>query len=282
MVDRTLSTYCIIGDPIDHSLSPALHNASFKTLNLKCTYIAFRVAKGDLYSAICSLRSVNISGFNVTIPHKVEILKYVDVKDNTAESASAVNTVKNENGKLLAYNTDIKGFITPLRNRNVKFDGMNILLLGAGGAARAIVTALAEEKGISKIYIFSRNQVKMKELVIIANQKGLQCVTIEQNEIPNFSISSNLIINATPIGTAEEASPISYKYIPKASIVYDIIYNPINTGLILSAKRANAEIVYGYEMLLEQAAESFKIWTGVRPPITPMKKILFGGFGEPA
>jgi shikimate dehydrogenase len=280
-VEQKISTYCIIGDPIEHSLSPALHNASFGKLNINSTYIAFRVAKDDLFSAICSLRSVNISGFNVTIPHKVEILKYVDIKDNTVESATAVNTVKNENGKFLAYNTDIKGFITPLRNRNVKFNGMSVLLLGAGGAARAIVTALAEEKSISKIYIYSRNEVKLKELVKIANYKGLNCVTLKQNEIPDFSISSDLIINATPIGMTGELSPISYKHIQKSSIVYDIVYSPMNTGLISNAKRANAKIVYGYEMLLEQAAESFRIWTGIRPPMSPMKKVLFGGFGEP-
>lgn len=278
---RGLNTYCIIGDPIDHSLSPALHNAAFNCLQLKSTYIAFRVPRDELASAIASLKSVNISGFNVTMPHKVEVLDFVDKKDVSVEKATAVNTVKNYEGKLAAFNTDIVGFITPLHKRKVDFNGMTVMLLGAGGAARAIIAALGEEKGISKIYVSSRNKVKLNELVDAGKDIGLECISAGANTLDVLSASSDLIINATPTGMSGEPSPISYKNIPKGCIVYDIVYNPIHTPLLSSAKKANAQVVYGYEMLLEQAAESFRIWTGKNPPMEVMKKVLFGGFGEP-
>lgn len=281
MVKKTYNTYCIIGDPINHSLSPALHNAAFNSLGLDHSYIAFRVPKDELADAIISLRSINIAGFNVTMPHKAEIIKFLDTLDSTVERARAVNTVYNNNGKFEAFNTDIIGFITPLHNRNVNFNGMTVLLLGAGGTAQAVVAALAEEKGISKIYISSRNKVKRENLAEVATRIGLECVTLGETEIHEFSPLSDMIINATPVGMGGEASPVSSKHISKDSIVYDIVYRPLNTHLISNAKKANAQVVYGYEMLLEQAVAAFKIWTGISPPVEAMKKALFGGFGEP-
>jgi shikimate dehydrogenase len=281
MVKKTYNTYCIIGDPINHSLSPAMHNAAFNSLGLDHSYIAFRVPKDELANAVISLRSINIAGFNVTMPHKAEIIKFLDTLDPTVEKARAVNTVYNNNGKFEAFNTDIIGFITPLHNRNVNFNGMTVLLLGAGGTAHAVVAALAEEKGISKIYISSRNKVKRENLAEVATRIGLECVTLGENEIHEFSPSSDMIINATPVGMGGEASPVSSKHISKDSIVYDIVYRPLNTHLISNAKKANAQVVYGYEMLIEQAVAAFKIWTGISPPIEAMKKALFGGFGEP-
>ena len=283
MVKKTYNTYCIIGDPINHSLSPAMHNAAFNSLGLGLdhSYIAFRVPKDELANAVISLRSINIAGFNVTMPHKAEIIKFLDTLDPTVEKARAVNTVYNNNGKFEAFNTDIVGFVTPLHNRNVNFNGMTVLLLGAGGTAQAVVAALAEEKGISKIYISSRNNVKLENLAEVATKTGLECVTLGENEIQTFSPLSDMIINATPVGMGGEASPVSSKHISKDSIVYDIVYRPLNTDLILNAKKANAQIIYGYEMLLEQAIAAFKIWTGITPPVEAMKKALFGGFGEP-
>jgi shikimate dehydrogenase len=279
---RGFNTYCIIGDPIEHSLSPALHNAAFTSLHLNSTYIAYKVARDELGSAIASLKSVNISGFNVTMPHKVEILNFIDKKDASVEKAGAVNTVKNYDGELVAFNTDIVGFINPLHKRKVDFNGMVVLLLGAGGAARAILAALGEVKGISKIYVSSRNEIKLNQLIKAGKDIGPECISAKTSKINSLSESSDLIINATPVGMNQEPSPISYRNISEKCIIYDIVYNPIITPLISNAKRANAIVIYGYEMLLEQAAESFKIWTGMIPPMETMKKVLFGGFGEPS
>lgn len=278
-----IKTYCIIGDPVQYSLSPAMQNAAFNSIGLKCTYIAFRVPKGELEESISSLRSANIAGFNVTIPHKVEVINHVDEVDTTAKKAKAANTVKNVEGIFKAYNTDVYGFIEPLHKRNVSFSGMTILLVGAGGAARAVIAALSEENGIAKVIIANRSPRKALEIARIGASLGLECETTDFHSIQQASARSNLIVNTTPIGTKTngEDSIIDYEHITKDSIVYDIVYKPVTTNLLENAKYAQAQIVYGYEMLLEQGAKAFEIWTGMTAPRDAMKRALFGSFGEP-
>lgn len=278
-----IKTYCIIGDPVQYSLSPAMQNAAFNSIGLKCTYIAFRVPQGELEESISSLRSANIAGFNVTIPHKVEVINHVDEVDTTAKKAKAANTVKNIEGIFKAYNTDIYGFIEPLHKRNVSFSGMTILLVGAGGAARAVIAALSEENGIAKVIIANRSPRKALEIARIGASLGLECETTDFHSIQQASARSNLIVNTTPIGTKTngEDSIIDYEHITKDSIVYDIVYKPVTTNLLENAKYAQAQIVYGYEMLLEQGAKAFEIWTGMTAPRDAMKRALFGSFGEP-
>lgn len=275
-------TYCIIGDPIDHSLSPAIHNAAFSSLGLNCSYISFRVQEGQLKNSLDSLRAINIGGFNVTMPHKVRVLEYVDQYDKTVELVGAANTVKNEDGKFCAYNTDVLGFIKPLRQRGIDFNGFEVTILGAGGAARAVAVALAGERGIANINIVNRNTDRSKELANLLKKLGLKASIVSSDNIQNIASKSNLIINTTPLGMKDEQSLIKSSSIRKDAIVYDIVYKPINTNLLESARTAGAKVVYGYEMLLEQAIASFKIWFQRDPPIEPMKKVLFGKFGEPA
>ena len=275
-------TYCIIGDPVDHSLSPAIHNAAFSSLGLNCSYISFRVQEGQLKNSLDSLRAINIGGFNVTMPHKVRVLEYVDQYDKTVELVGAANTVKNEDGKFCAYNTDVLGFIKPLRQRGIDFSGFEVTILGAGGAARAVAVALASERGIANINIFNRNTNRSKELANLLKKLGLKASIVSSDNIQNIASKSNLIINTTPLGMKDEQSLIKSSSIRKDAIVYDIVYKPINTNLLESARTAGAKVVYGYEMLLEQAIASFKIWFQRDPPIEPMKKVLFGKFGEPA
>jgi shikimate dehydrogenase len=276
-----VKTYCIIGDPVYHSLSPSMHNAAFNSLGLNCTYIAFRVPKGQLEESINALRAVRISGFNVTIPHKVDILKYIDHLDSSAIKATAVNTVHNVNGILKGYNTDIFGFIEPLRKRNINFNGMDILLLGAGGSAYAVIAALSEEKGINKIIISNRTQEKASKLAKKGKDLGLECQVIEMENIKHIAVKSHLIINTTPIGMNDEQSLIDYEHISKNTIVYDLVYKPVTTNLLENAKYAEAEVVYGYEMLLEQGARAFEIWTNLQAPRQIMKKSLVGDIGGP-
>jgi shikimate dehydrogenase len=278
----SIRTYCIIGDPIHHSLSPGMQNAAFAALGLNCTYIAFRVPPSELKESIESLRSINIAGFNVTVPHKVDVMKHLDELDVTAKKAGAVNTVNNIEGIFRGYNTDIHGFIEPLRQRKMDFRGMNVLLLGAGGAARAVVAGLAEESGsISKVVISNRDVERAKELAKIGSGLGLRCERISLDRAQSVSPDSDLIINATTIGMNNEPSLIDYDHIKKGSIVYDIVYRPVTTSLIENAKYAEANVVYGYEMLVEQGAKAFEIWTGIHAPRDVMKKNLLGMFGEP-
>ena len=275
-------TYCIIGDPIHHSLSPAMQNAAFAAKGLNCTYIAFRVPEGELKESIESLRSINIAGFNVTAPHKIRVMRYLDELEGTAKKAAAVNTVNNIEGVFRGYNTDVYGFIEPLRRRQVDFRGMHVLLLGSGGAARAVVIALAEEEnGIAKLVIANRNTQRANELASLGSGLGMKCEVVPLDRAQDSSPSCDLIVNATTLGMNNESSVIDYQHIQKGSIVYDTVYRPMVTDLIENAKYAQASVVYGYEMLIEQGAKAFEIWTGLSAPRDAMKKNLLGIFGEP-
>ena len=170
------STYAVIGDPIDHSLSPNIHNAAFRSLNLDCTYIAYRIPKGELSAGIEALKTIKIAGFNVTIPHKIEMIKYLDVLDENCNLIGAVNTVSNDNGVLKGYNTDMIGFLDPIKKRNLTIKDSQVILLGAGGAARAIITAMVKEKA-GKITIVNRTMENANKLAEFA--KKLEAMQIQ-------------------------------------------------------------------------------------------------------
>jgi shikimate dehydrogenase len=258
-----------------------MQNAAFSALGLNCTYIAFKVTAQELEQSVESLRSIKVAGFNVTIPHKVQVMKFLDELDHSAEKAAAVNTVNNIEGILKGYNTDIHGFIEPLRRRKVDFQGMHVLLLGAGGAARAIVAALSEQIGIAKVIIANRDPNRAKELAEIGSELGLDCGTVSLDQASRISPDSDLIVNSTSMGMKNEPSIIDHANIKKGSIIYDIVYRPITTDLIENAKYAQAVVVHGYEMLIEQGARAFELWTGIPAPRDVMKKSLLGVFGEP-
>ena len=270
------STYAVIGDPIDHSLSPNIHNAAFRHLELDHTYIAYKIPVGELSAGIDALKAVKIAGFNVTIPHKIEMMKFLDEMDTTCKVIGAVNTVLNENGKLKGYNTDMIGFLDPIKKKNFTIKNSQVLLLGAGGAARAIITAMIKEKA-SKISIVNRTQENANKLADFAKKIGGNVDTISIHEANKLITDYKFIINSTSIGMRNEPSPISTENISKDSIVYDIVYQPINTDLIKKSKENGATIIYGYEMLLSQAACSFEIWHKMEAPYDVMKKTLLGG-----
>ncbi|GIU71886.1 MAG: shikimate dehydrogenase [Candidatus Nitrosocaldaceae archaeon] len=276
-----MKTYCVIGDPIDHSLSPAMHNAAFRILNLDCIYIAMRVRVGELDAAIKSIKATRIAGFNVTMPHKVAIMQYLDKLDKSSILANAVNTVDIKDDTMIGYNTDIHGFIKPIKDRNISLKDKDVLLLGAGGAARAIIVALADEK-INRLIIANRSIDKARRLIddlksSIDVKFDIKFIGLE--EAKDYSYDSYLIVNATPLGMKYEPSIIPSENINPDSIVYDIVYRPMNTPLIEEAMSANAKIIYGYEMLLEQGAKAFEIWLGIEAPRDVMKMALLGGFG---
>lgn len=273
--------YCIIGDPVSHSLSPAMHNAAFRSLSLDNVYIAYKVASSELESAIESLRSVRMSGFNVTIPHKTAVLQYLDEVDYLSRKAGAVNTVVGNDGKFKGYNTDIQGFLQPLVNRRTDFKGLSVLLFGAGGSARAVVTSLSSVNGISKLVIASRNSGRSLELSRLAELSGLPCSASMIEEAKAMAKHFDLIVNATPVGLQSNESILDREDIESNSIVYDLVYRPVMTKLLENARNKGARVIYGYEMLIEQGAQAFEIWTGLKAPIPAMKKALFGIFQEP-
>ncbi len=270
-------TFAVIGDPIDHSMSPNIHNAAFRSLGLDCTYIAYRIPKGDLKAGIESLKQIKISGFNVTIPHKIEMMGFLDDTSKECKTIGATNTVSNENGKLVGYNTDMDGFLEPIKKKDIKISGQNVLLLGAGGAARAIIAGFAKENA-AKIVIANRTKQKAEELAKFASGLGVESEPVTLAEAESSAPKSKFLVNATPIGLKGEISQISAKAINQDHVVYDIVYMPMNTDFVLQAKKGGATIIYGYEMLLGQACIAFEIWHKLRAPYDAMKKVLLGGF----
>ncbi|MDE1763499.1 MAG: shikimate dehydrogenase [Thaumarchaeota archaeon] len=270
-------TFAVIGDPIDHSLSPALHNASFGFLRLDCTYIAYRIPKGELDASIADLKKIGIAGFNVTIPHKVDMMRLLDEADYECKTVGATNTVVNTDGRLKGYNTDVEGFLDPIRKKNIDCRDSDVLVIGSGGAARAIVAGFAKEKA-RKITITNRTQENAENIVKFARQIGTESEYVDLARAGDIASSFKLIVNATSVGLKGMGLPISTKNITKNSIVYDIVYMPVETPLIQQAKEQGATIIYGWEMLLAQAMKSFEIWIGRPAPYEAMKLTLLGRF----
>lgn len=276
-----MRTYCLIGDPVSHSLSPAMHNAAFKSLSMDDVYIAYKVSSHELESSVESLRSVKISGFNVTIPHKIAVLQYLDEVDLLSRKAGAVNTVASIDGRFKGFNTDIQGFLQPLLNRGIDFRGLSVLLFGAGGSARAVVASLSSVTGISKLVVANRTYNKSSELSKQAELQGLTSSVSMIEEAKVMAKRFDLIVNATSVGLQSNESILDSEDIDGSSTVYDLVYRPVMTKLLENAREKGARIIYGYEMLLEQGAQAFEIWTGLKAPIPAMKKALFGVFQEP-
>ena len=270
-------TFAVVGDPIDQSLSPNIHNSAFRKLDLDCTYIAYRIPKNELSYGLDALKKIKISGFNVTIPHKIDIMKFLDHTDDDSKLIGASNTVTNQNDVLTGYNTDMQGFLDPIIQRELNIKNSNVLVYGAGGAARAIIVAFAKQNA-KKITIVNRTLEKGKELGELGKKLGLNSEITTFEDFNDNKNKYDFIINSTPIGMKNENFPISEDLIDENSVVYDIVYKPINTDLIKKAKNVNAMIIYGYEMLLGQAAKSFEIWMDKKAPYDAMKKAIIGGF----
>ncbi len=270
-------TFAVIGDPINHSLSPNIHSAAFRELNLDCSYIAYRIPKGELEEGIEGLKKIKIAGFNVTIPHKVEMMKYLEKIDESCSVIGAVNTVTNTDGILKGYNTDMDGFLDPFKKKNLNIVDTNVLLLGAGGAARAIVAGFAKEKA-KNITIANRTLENAKNLSEFSEKLGLSANAITLEDVKDSAKEYDIIVNATSIGLKNESSPISLDGINEKTIVYDIVYMPMHTDFLKKAKEKNAVVIFGYEMLLGQAVRAFEIWHGMEAPYNAMKKALLGGF----
>jgi len=270
-------TYAVIGDPIDHSLSPNLHNAAFRALEIDATYIAYRIPKGELKEGTEALKTIQVAGFNVTIPHKIDMMEFLDTASEDCKTIGATNTVTNENGKLTGFNTDMDGFLDPLKKRNINCKDANVLLIGAGGAARAIVAAFAKEKART-IVIANRTKENADKLVTFASKLGLDSKNVDLTSAGDSASQFDIIVNASSVGLKNENSPISTKNINKDSVVYDIVYRPMKTQLLDQSKTLGATVIYGYEMLLGQAMRSYEIWMKRKAPFEVMKKALLGGF----
>tara|TARA_B100000686_G_scaffold37057_1_gene38533 strand:+ start:1198 stop:2019 length:822 start_codon:yes stop_codon:yes gene_type:complete len=272
-----LKTFAVIGDPIDHSLSPTIHNAAYRELEMECTYIGYRIPKGELATGIESLKKIKIAGFNVTIPHKIEMMKYLDNLDGTCEKIGAVNTVLNDDGILRGFNTDMDGFLEPIKSKEISIKDSRILLLGAGGASRAIVAGFQKE-GAGEIIIANRTKENGEKLAEFSKKIGLHSRSINMEEMNVLDSNFDFIVNASSLGLNGEKNKVPDSLMDEQTTVYDIVYKPIKTDLINVAKEKKSRIIFGYEMLLGQAIRSFEIWLDRKAPYEAMKRSILGGF----
>lgn len=265
----------LIGHPVEHSFSPPMHNAAFEALGIDYAYVAFDVNPNDLKSSIEGAKSLNIKGFNVTIPHKIEVMNYLAELDEVASLIGAVNTIDFKNMK--GYNTDGIGAIKAIEEVSSVKD-KNILVAGAGGASRAISFYLAKY-GAESITILNRNDDRAQKLAWDVSDSNLiaDVKSDSISKINNYLNDADILVDTTPLGMDPH---VDDEPIAKAGnmhedlVVFDAVYNPNETVLLKEAIKAGAKPVYGIKMLLYQGAESFKIWTGIDAPIDVMEKAL--------
>jgi shikimate dehydrogenase len=267
----------IIGDPIEHTMSPAMHNAAFKALGLDYVYVPFKVQGMELRKAIEGIRGLNLRGVNVTIPHKVAVMKLLDKIDPLAEKIGAVNTIVNDGGILAGFNTDAIGFLQTLHDRSLEVGDKNVVLLGAGGAARAIGNILTRER--ARLTILNRKQglTRAEELahrLSLSYKADVKTAELTNSNLKKALNNADLLINATSLGMSPEndRTPVPADLLNANLMVFDIIYNPFPTRLLREAKAAGAKTIDGLEMLVWQGAAAFEIWTAIKPPSDVMRQ----------
>jgi shikimate dehydrogenase len=280
MVKNVQKLFGVIGDPIGHSMSPAIHNDAFSHQNIQASYHAFHVKEQHLEDAVKGFKAIGISGFNVTVPHKTAIIPFLDEMDELAEAIGAVNTVKNENGKLIGYNTDGPGYVAALKEEmNSPLRDKKTLIIGAGGAARGIYYSLVYE-GVSHIDICNRTIEKAEKLIHDCPYKATSAAFSMHAAAEKLS-QYDLIIQTTSIGMSPNtnASPLTLENVNKEAFVSDIIYNPLKTAFLQEAETRGTQIQNGIGMFVYQGALAFQIWTGVFPDTKRMKKIVLEKLG---
>ncbi len=258
----------IIGDPVEHSLSPQMHNAAYEALGIndEFVFIASRVHLKDIGKAVEAVKTLNIRGLTCTIPHKTLVMQYLDEIDPTARKIGAVNTIVNDNGVLKGYNTDWLGVVNPLK-KITSLKNKTVALLGAGGAARAVLFGMKQQE--ANVTIFNRTIEKAEELA-----KEFDCNVFSLEEIEKIK-NMDIIFNATSVGLNDiHASPVPKEVLNKHHIVFDAVYSPYETQLLREAKEKGATIIYGLEMLLYQGLAQFELYTGQKAPEEVMRKVL--------
>lgn len=276
----TTKMVILLGNPLGHSLSPAMHNHVFEKLGMDYCYIPVEVNEENLEKVFFGLTRMNVAGFNVTIPHKIRIMQYLDELDPLAATIGAVNTICVKDGKTKGYNTDGEGFIRSLKEETqISPEGKRFFLVGCGGAARAIAMTLALQ-GADKIVICNRTLDKAQALAFEINEKIRDCAEVAGQTAASQAdllSSCDVLINSTNLGMhpKEDVMPIDESLLMPHLIVADIVYNPLTTRLLKSAKAKGCAIVPGPGMLIYQGAAAFTLWTGVEPIISEMSDAVY-------
>jgi shikimate dehydrogenase len=272
----------VIGNPVEHSLSPAIHNAAFQKLGLNFVYLAFRVdAIGD---AIKGLRALGgFRGASVTIPHKVSVVPFLDDIDSTARQIGAVNTILSVDGKLTGYNTDATGALRALRQGGAPLKNETVVILGSGGAARAIAFGLAAESGIGCLNLLGIEEKERMALAADLQTKTTMNVVdayLDEAALQAMLPQARVLIHCTPIGMAPKIgkSCVPATLLHRGLTVMDIVYNPRDTQLLMDARTAGCRTIRGLEMFLHQAAAQFELWTNKPAPTDVMRAVLESRF----
>ena len=281
MSSSEIKNFGILGYPVGHSLSPQMYEAAFEAAGFpNYNYIPLQVQAGKLYFAVEGLKNLDFRGFNVTIPHKSTIMKYLDAIDADAMVIGAVNTVVNDGGILTGYNTDVAGFLAALAEANFLPEDCHAVILGAGGAARAVLWGLCKKRA-EFITIGARNPQKAdalaKDFLSYGHVEGVDWLSDDFKEMIQ---TADIVINTTPLGMFPEIDdmpPIDLKLLPEGALVYDIIYNPVETKLLRSAKELGFPTLDGLSMLLLQGKEAYRLYTGENPDLNVMQRALVKG-----
>lgn len=280
-INGKTSVFGVIGDPIEHSLSPLMHNSAIVTMGIDAVYIPFNVKPQFLENAISSIIPMNIKGLNVTVPHKTEVMKYLDRLTDVAKAVGAVNTIINDNGALTGDNTDVYGFEMCLKkDGDVEIFPERISILGAGGAARGVAYACSMRDEVREVIVLNRTFSKAEKLV-----EELSCVTgktlvpmpADKETLKRMLPPSGLVVNTTSVGMYPDisSSPVLYPDVfHDGQVICDIIYNPLETKFLREASSRGARIVGGLAMLAYQGARSLSLWTGKDAPANVMLDVL--------
>ena len=265
----------VIGDPIEHTMSPVMHNAAFESKGVDYVYLPFRVKKEELGKAIDGVRALNIRGLSITIPHKVAVIPFLDELDPLADKIGAVNTIVNDDGVLKGYNTDATGFLQALLEKGIEPKGKRVVILGAGGASRAISFVLAERG--SSLVILNRTWSKAKicaERISKIFQRETMALELNRENLAASLSEADILVNATSLGMSPnvDETPVTSDLLKPGLVVSDIVYNPVETRLQREAEAAGATVVSGLDMLVWQGALAFEKWTGLKAPVELMRE----------
>ncbi len=280
----------LLGHQVDYSLSPLLHNTAIDHLGLNYYYTIFNIASSEeLEDVLNGMRAMGIAGFNVTIPYKERVIKYLDQLSPAASEIQAVNTILNQDGQLIGHNTDSYGFSEPLQTHAKLIKGGHVAIFGNGGAARAAIHALRSYFEPASIHIISRTVQRGEELKRdMLRQSTRITIDVHQQEDPEtFELlkTCTLVVNATPLGTkktghsassadAQTLIPDDMKLWTPQHIIYDLVYNPFYTPFLIQAREQGATVINGIGMLIAQASQSFKLWTGHDMPLFNVKHAI--------
>ncbi len=279
----------LLGDPVSQSLSPVIHNAALQGVGLNCTYEAVRVASADLERVVDRLRAGDYRGANITLPYKEQVVRYLDRLTPVAADLGAVNTIKvienvdSDRIMLEGDNTDVFGFAVPLTEFAHRLHGVSCLVWGSGGAARAVVYALLNRFQTGQIYLVSRSHERANRVKEAIDTDDSRITIVPWTNSSDAVKMATLLVNATPLGMTPDLDTtpcLDPSVLSKEHIIYDLVYNPINTRLLLDGEKRGAATVSGLEMLIGQASQSFQVWTGTQMPVAIVRRALARHFED--